>query len=220
MGKPFPTLNAPRPAPSIGNMKTYSYTEQPERSPRRRAWTRALLILMGLGFALFCLVNFMVFYPTVRVIGDMRAEVAHLTAIKANVVKLGAEREGGYEGLNQSTANQARVFPATMNDGDFSPNAEVSSRWGGRVHLRGVQDESENGLYVIEYHAVPLETCLGLVSGAANTFEQIRIGGSPVFLNDAGEEAAANAGGKFDAGKAAGACVRDNTPPLVEFVGR
>ena len=201
-------------------MKTYRHTEQERVSPKRRAWTRALLILMGLGFALFCLVNFMVFYPTVRVIGDMRAEVAHLTAIKANVVKLGAERKGGYEGLNQSTANQARVFPATMNDGDFSPNAEVSSRWGGLVHLRGVQDESENGLYVIEYHAVPLETCLGLVSGAASSFDQIRIGGSPVFLNDAGKAAAASEGGRFDPGKAAGACADADTPPLVEFVGR
>lgn len=201
-------------------MKTYSYTEHPDTSPRRRAWTRALLILMGLGFALFCLVNFMVFYPAVRDRNQAIDEASNLAAIKTNISELVDQQKGRYGDLNQAIANQARVFPATMNDGDFSPDAKVSSRWGGRVHLRGVQDESENGLYVIEYHAVPLGICLGLVYGAASTFDQIRIGGSPVFLNDAGEEAAANAGGKFDAGKAAEACSDADTPPLVEFVGR
>lgn len=201
-------------------MKTYSYTEHPDTSPKQRAWTRVLFILMGLGLVLFCLVNFMVFYPAVRDRNQTNAEVLHLASIKTNISKLVAKKKGSYGDLNQANANQARVFPVTMNDGDYSPNAKVLSSWGEPVRLRGIADGSTMGTYVIEYHAVPAGICLGLVFGSANTFEQIRVDGSPVFANDAGKAAAASEGGRFDPGKAAGACSDTDTPPLVEFVGR
>ena len=201
-------------------MKTYRYTEQERVSPKRRAWTLALFVLMVWGIAVFCLVNFMVFYPAVRDRNQTNAEVSHLASIKTNVSKLVAKQKGSYGELNQATANQARVFPLSMNNEDFSPDAKLSSRWGAPVRLRGIPDGTARGSYVIEYHAVPAGICLGLVSGAANIFDQIRVDGSPVFANDAGKAAAASEGGRFDPGKAAGACADADTPPLVEFVGR
>lgn len=201
-------------------MKTYRHTEQERVSPRRRAWTLALFVLIVWGIAVFCLIAFMVVYPGTRDRNDANTEVSNLSFIQTNLAEKFAQREGGYGGLNQSMANQARVFPATMNDGDYSPNAKVFSSWGEPVRVRGIEDGSAIGAYVIEYHAVHAGICLGIVSGAASSFEQIRVDGSPVFANDAGKAAAASEGGRFDPGKAAGACADADTPPLVEFVGR
>ena len=201
-------------------MKTYRHTEQERVSPRRRAWTLALFVLMVWGIAVFCLIAFMVVYPGTRDRNDANTEVSNLSFIQTNLAEKFAQREGGYGGLNQSMANQARVFPVTMNDGDYSPNAKVFSSWGEPVRVRGIEDGSAIGAYVIDYHAVHAGTCLGIVSGASYRFDQIRVNGIPVYLNETGEEAATSEGGTFNPGKAAEACSDADPTSLVEFVGR
>lgn len=68
-------------------MKTYRHTEQEMVSPKRRAWTLALFVLIVWGIAVFCLIAFMVVYPGTRDRNDANTEVSNLSFIQTNLAE-------------------------------------------------------------------------------------------------------------------------------------
>lgn len=168
-------------------------------------------LLLVLGVLAILLVAAFVVYPQVRDRNQANAEVSNLTAVKANITNLYASRGGNYGGLTTTIANQARAFPSSMNGGTFS-GSTVTAAWGGAVAVGGAADPTTavaTGAreFGIRYTSVPAGVCLGLVSGAASNFNQVTVGSTPVFTDAAGTGAlAANQGGQFNPGVAAGAC--------------
>lgn len=175
-------------------------------------------LLLVLGVLAILLVAAFVVYPQVRDRNQANAEVSNLTAIKANITNLYASRGGNYGGLNTGVANQARAFPSSMNGGTYTAAAAINAAWGGAVLVGDAATPSSavaagGRQFGISYDSVPDGVCLGLVSGAASNFQQIKIGGTGVFTKES-TETPASEGGQFDPAAAAAACAAANNPTI------
>lgn len=141
-------------------------------------------MLLVLGVLAVLLVAAFVVYPRVRDASRANIEVTNLTLIKANIQNLYAAKMGDYTGLYTSTANQARVFPESMNSGVYT-GQEIQSAWGGVVRAQ-VLPNADAAMaagkgFTIDYYSVPSAVCLGIVSATANMFNDIRVGGNRVM---------------------------------------
>ncbi len=163
-------------------------------------------LLLVLGVLAILLVAAFVVYPQVRDRNQANTEVSNLTSTKANINNLYASKGGNYTGLTTDIANQARVFPASMNNNTFDAGQEITTAWGGGVQL-GVTNSPAGGAnraFTVTYATVPQGVCLGLVSGAAGNFADITVGGTSVYT-----------GGQFDPGLAAANCNTADGGPVV-----
>lgn len=77
-------------------------------------------LLLVLGIITILLVAAFVVYPQVRDRNQANVEVTNLTTIKASLNSLYASKNQNYDGLTTAVANQARVFPASMNAGVYT----------------------------------------------------------------------------------------------------
>lgn len=163
-------------------------------------------LLLVLGVLAILLVAAFVVYPQVRDRNQANAEVSNLTTIKANINNLYAARGGNYNGLDEGVANQARVFPTSMNGGDFSAEADITTAWGEGVTIAPAPlNGNADRAFTITYAGVPEGVCLGLVSGAAGNFEDVTVGGTTVMTTD----------GQFDPAAAAAQCNTAAGGPVV-----
>lgn len=181
-----------------------------------------LKLLLVLGMLLIILIAFFVVYPGVRDRNEYHTEISNLSSIKSNIEKLYASQGGDYKGLNRATANQARIFPKTMNRGDFTATGDIRSSWGGAVNISSslrAPGDTRQPFYTIEYQDVPAGICLPLVSGAAFYFDQVIINGTAAMTEHSGRRLDAREGGEFDPAKAAEGCSIRNTS-RIEFIAR
>lgn len=181
-------------------------------------------LLLVLGVLAVLLVAAFVVYPRVRDANRANSEVSNLTAIKASINNLYASKGGNYTGLKTGVANQARVFPSSMNSGSYTDTAKINSSWGGEVTVTAPTtgalttdgaDIPAGRYFTVSYKDVPEGVCLGLVSGAAGNFSQIKVGSTDV-IKKASAGGAGGAGavtGGFDPSAAAGACT--GTPEVI-----
>lgn len=158
-------------------------------------------LLLVLGVLAILLVAAFVVYPQVRDRNQANAEVANLTALKANITNLYASKGGNYTGLTTGVANQARAFPSSMNGGVYTGSASITSSWGNAVAV-GVGSGTPPRTFTVTYTTVPAGVCLGLVSGAASNFQDIQVGSVDVMPGTPGS---------FDPAAAAGACANGAT---------
>ena len=157
-------------------------------------------LLLVLGVLAILLVAAFVVYPQVRDRNQANAEVANLTSIKANINNLYASRGGSYQGLTTPIAVQARAVPSSMVGNNFDGTVAPTAAWGDNVTIvagTGTQPRE----FVITYANVPEGVCLGLVSGAATNFQDVKVGGTTVFGTD----------GQFNPGTAAIRCANAET---------
>lgn len=142
-------------------------------------------MLLVLGVLAVLLIAAFVVYPRVRDASRANNEVANLTLIKANIQNMYASTMGDYKGLDTEKANNAKVFPQSMNAGVYT-GAGISSTWGQPVRVNMMYgadaDLAVNKGFTIEYIAVPSAICLGMVSASANMFNDIRVGSGTVML--------------------------------------
>lgn len=137
-------------------------------------------MLLVLGVLAVLLLAAFVVYPRVRDASRANAEVSHLALMKAAVSNLYASKGGNYEGLDNEVANKARVFPSTMNGGDYTTKTLTSS-WGGNVRISPSPDLTSpqrilaNRAFLVTYERVPESVCLGMISGASDNFFKITI---------------------------------------------
>lgn len=170
-------------------------------------------MLLVLGVLAVLLVAAFVVYPRVRDASRANNEVANLTAIKASINNLYATKGGNYTGLNTGVANQARAFPASMNSGTYTAGQAITSSWGGDVTIVEVAATNARS-FGLSYAGVPEGVCLGLVSGAAGNFSDVKVGGTSVFKGGVTTGTAPNqvtTGGSFDPAEAATRCTGSPT---------
>lgn len=111
-------------------------------SPSRATGFSLIELLLVLGVLAILLVAAFVVYPQVRDRSQAQTEAENIRAIQSSVRSLFAMKGGNYEGLgrgrsvnDRGIANQARIFPVRMNDGDYSQDAVIRSTWGGEVYV-------------------------------------------------------------------------------------
>lgn len=176
-------------------------------------------LLLVLGVLAVLLVAAFVVYPRVRDANRANTEVSNLTAIKASINNLYASKGGDYKGLTTAVANQARVFPSSMNSGTYT-GAAVNSSWGGAVKAEVTTAETTTDgaaipagrAFTVTYESVPEGVCLGMISGAAGNFSQIEVG-SAKLIKTATTGQTATAGG-FDPAAAATECSKASAPTV------
>lgn len=149
-------------------------------------------MLLVLGVLAVLLIAAFVVYPTVRAKNQAAADANNILIAQTNIRNLFASRGGSYAGLgggkqssngpDKGIANLAKVFPATMNGGDYSKNATVSASWGGEVWVwsRPVvtvpSGEIAHGYsFAMSIDAVPPEICVHLLPALAGQFLSMRI---------------------------------------------
>jgi hypothetical protein len=185
--------------------------------PRQKGFSLIELLLV-LGVLAILLVAAFVVYPQVRDRNRANTEAMNLASIKAAVLNLYASK-GGFTGLKNDVANSARVVPATMNGGDYSPTASIKSTWGEDVTIGAVSTQINipsvvpgNRSFRIIYAKVPQSICLPMVTAAAGNFFKITVNGTDLIANENGVI-------DFSPQRAAEACAAD-TNEQVAFYAR
>ena len=147
-----------------------------------------LLLVLGVIAAL--LVAGFIIYPQVRAKNQAKTEASNILMIQANVRTIFATRQGNYNGLgdgigasDSGIANQARVFPTSMNNGDYSKDAPIRSSWGGNVVVwKRPQVTTPMGTlpmsrsFGIMYTNVPNDVCVHLLPALGSAFSSIAVG--------------------------------------------
>lgn len=176
-------------------------------------------LLLVLGILAILVITAFVVYPQVRERNFANGEVVNLLSTKANINSMYVLTGGNYTGLSTAVANQARVFPASMNGNQYTPSAAIKSSWNGQVAVNALAAAGafasgsayEVGhAFDIQYADVPSGVCLPLVSGVAQKFQDIQIGtadpANSVF-----------SGGAFNPGLAAQKC-SNTAGSVVHFI--
>lgn len=138
-----------------------------------------LILIMG-AIALIAIAIFIIF-NSVQTRTQVEFEGRRLTGIVSGVHSWFAGHFV-YRGLTTGVANQARVFPANMNGGDFTPSAPIVNLWGGAVTL--APEGSPATRFVIRYENVPTSACVGWLPASAPLFAQVRVGPSGTIVHD------------------------------------
>ena len=167
-------------------------------------------LLLVLGVLAILLVAAFVVYPQVRARNQANTEAANVRTIQANVRTLFYSKNGSYAGIgngrgatagpDRGIANQARVFPVTMNGGDYSADAVITTSWGGEVWVwRRPAVTTASGSFAagrtfgILLEKVPQSVCLPLISAVSGSFVAISVGTNQVITADGLDPAAAAA---------------------------
>lgn len=166
-----------------------SIAQSPATVRRLRGFSLIELLLV-LGVIAVLLVAAFVIYPQVRARNQANTEVTNVRAIQANVRNLYAVRGGNYYGIgagpgtsDYGIGNQARIFPATMNGGDFSANVPITSSWGGEVYVWNrpaivtpYGNVASGRSFGIAYFKVPTDVCVPMVTALSESFLSIAVG--------------------------------------------
>ena len=132
-------------------------------------------LLLVLGVLAILLVAALVVYPQVRARNQVNNEVQNLAAMKAGFLSLYANG-GDWTTLTRGVANQARIFPVTMNGGDYGATAPITSSWGQPVMISPLRPTHLDGkLVTFQYFRFPDDVCVPLASAAAANYRSIRI---------------------------------------------
>lgn len=170
-------------------------------------------LLLVLGVLALLLVAAFVVYPQVRDRNQANQEATNVRAIQSNIRGLFWSKgryagvgngRGASAGPDRGIANAARVFPPTMNNGDYSRDAEVRSSWGGNVWVwQRPAVTMASGTYPaartfgVLYEDVPSSVCVPLVSAVSSGFVGVSVSGTEVIqaggLDVAAMTAACNA---------------------------
>lgn len=148
-------------------------------------------LLLVLGVIAVILVGAFVVYPQVRDKHRATTEASNIITIQTSVRNIFASRFGNYAGLGNGRAgndlgiaNQARVFPASMNGGNYSKDVKILSAWGQPVtvwHRPAITTPfgsfPDKRTFGILYEKVPSSVCVHLAPALAGEgFLSLEIG--------------------------------------------
>jgi hypothetical protein len=157
----------------------------------KRSGFSLIELLLVLGVLAILLVAAFVVYPQVRDRNQANTETSNVRAIQSNVRNMFATRGGVYTGIgtgpgnnnDYGAGNQARIFPATMNGGDYSAGAPITSTWGAPVFVwqrpavnTPLGPIGVNRSFGIAYFDVPKGVCVPFVSAVFGGFESVAVG--------------------------------------------
>ena len=158
--------------------------------PRSQGGFSLLELLLVLAIIAALAIAAFIIYPRVRDGSQANAAVTDVNSIKAGISGLYVSSGGRYPGLTTAVVNQGRIFPASMNAGDYTATASIRSSWGGAVTVAALAadhvtpfgaDLISGRAFSITYADVPDGVCVGLITGAAANVSDITVGGTSVF---------------------------------------
>jgi prepilin-type N-terminal cleavage/methylation domain-containing protein len=134
-------------------------------------------ILLVIGVIAILAIAAFVIFPQVQTSSRANTEREHITAITAGIKQIYGT--SSYNGLNNDTVNMARVFPADMNDNNYSAGQAIKAIWSGTVDVSpgsGVNPKT----FIITYRAVPSAICTKLATSIVQSFEKVSVGATVV----------------------------------------
>lgn len=135
-------------------------------------------ILLVLGIIAILAIAAFIIFPQVQASNRANAEQSNIQTVTAGIKSLyGATRN--YDGITEGVVNQARIFPASMNGGNFGLTSPITSSWSAPVTVTPVGTAPARQ-FAITYDAVPSEVCTRLVPGLAQNFEIVTVGTATV----------------------------------------
>lgn len=157
-------------------------------------------MLLVIGVLSVLLIGAFVIYPKVRAQNQAKSEASNIFLIQTQVRNLFSSKGGSYEGLgrgksasDRGIANQAKIFPESMNGGDYSQNAVITSSWGGQVYVwRNPVVTTPLGehpwayTFGILYEQVPTDICTNLLPMLGGAFASVKINSIEV-VNSSGQ---------------------------------
>lgn len=165
-------------------------------APKNQGFSLIELLLV-LGVLAILLVAAFVVYPQVRDRNQANHEASNVRTIQSNVRGLFWSKgryagigngRGAAAGPDKGIANAARVFPSTMNNGDYSRDADVTSTWGGLVWVwQRPAVTMPSGSYPaartfgLLYEDVPSNACVPFVSAVASGFVGVSVNSQEVL---------------------------------------
>lgn len=155
-----------------------------KKIPRSRRGFSLIELLLVLGVIAILLVAAFVIYPRVRTTNQVNAEATNIAAIQANVRTMMATTNGQYSVVGSdavtttATMNNARVFPAGMNSGNYE-GSEIRNVWGGAVSIRATTVTHSTLLagrgFSINYDDVPSDACVELITRTMKNFYAVQV---------------------------------------------
>lgn len=142
-------------------------------------------MLLVIGVLSTLLVAAFVVYPRVKDSMNVSSEIKNLSLIQVGITNYFEIRGSDYSLLGSNTttagnvfANQARIVPSSMNNGNYN-GSDIFNSWGGIVSIYGSQS-SHSGFaggrtFAIRYYDVPSSVCVNLVNEAQGLFTTIHV---------------------------------------------
>lgn len=159
-------------------------------------------MLLVLGVLAVLLVAAFVIYPRVRDASRASTEATNILTIQTNIRNL-YNTKGEYSGLgagkangtvDPGIANQARIFPPTMNGGNYSKTTPITSSWGGEVWVVTRPDATTPSGFLpkgrsfgIFYGAIPSSVCVQLLPALSGQFKSVWVGNAVELIQSNGE---------------------------------
>lgn len=131
-----------------------------------------ILLVIGI-IAVLAIAAFLVF-PSVQASSRANTEQSNIMSTAAGVKNLYSGRYGTAAAQDLTgQVNQARIFPSSMNGGDYAAATVINSSWGTPVTVTG-----NVGTFDIDYSGMSPAVCLKLVPGLLQNFEAIDVSGA------------------------------------------
>lgn len=152
------------------------------RSTRTKSQGFTLLeLLLVLGVIAALAIAAFIVYPSVQASNQANTESANINTIRAGVQNLFGSL-GRYDTLTTGVANEARIFPPTMNAGLFGPTAPITNIWSGAVTLAPAQGNGGPGgtadtHFTITYEDITDAACVKLAPAVAPNFDAVQLNG-------------------------------------------
>lgn len=130
-----------------------------------------LAIIAVLGIAAF------IIFSQVRDANRAHTESQNLTTIIVGVRNLYANR-ADYNGLTTGIANQAHIFPSSMNDKQYGATDPVSHLGNGLVDVEpwGANEKR----FAVIYRDVPIEICIKIAQNYGKNVDEVQVNGVTV----------------------------------------
>jgi len=133
-------------------------------------------ILLVLGIIAILAIAAFIIYPQVMSSSRANTEQANIMSITASTKNLYQGRYGTAGTDLLPIVNQARGIPNSMNGGDFSGTATITSSWGSGVELATVAGGGGGTAFALTYLAMPFDICQKLVPGVLPNFDTVVVG--------------------------------------------
>jgi prepilin-type N-terminal cleavage/methylation domain-containing protein len=157
---------------------------------RRQGGFTLIEILLVIGIIAILAIAAFVIYPQVQSSSRANTEQSNITSISAGIKNLYATTHD-YATLTGGIANQAGVIPPTMNGGNATSTATLSSAWSGAVTISGSDAAGAASTAVgtrqfrLVYAAMPSAVCIKLIPGMVQNFKAILVGTTPITSDPA-----------------------------------
>jgi len=133
-------------------------------------------VLLVLGIIAILAIAAFIIYPQVMSSSRANTEQSNIMSITAATKNLYQGRYGTAGTDLLPIINQARGIPNSMNGGDFSGTAVITSSWGGGVQLATVAGGSGGSAFALTYTGMPFDICQKLIPGVLPNFDTVVVG--------------------------------------------